>query len=66
MNLKQVLEGFDLPQEWSVYRVLASGREELVASGVTLEQAERISRQVMNQRRPGVTVSMREAFQIDF
>jgi len=64
MNLRKDFEGFDLPEEWSVYCILASGREELVASRVSLEHAEQLARQILNQKRPGVKVSLREVFDV--
>lgn len=50
-----------MPDKWDVVRVLQSGREEVEARGLSLNEASQLANRILARRVPGVTVSLREA-----
>lgn len=65
-NIEEFLNSFSLPDGWNVVRVLRSGEEELMASGLSLVEAQKLADQILKRRVPGVTVSLRESFKAGF
>lgn len=59
---KNPLPGFtvDPSSSWSVLKLFPSGRQELVASGLTFQQAQHQGEQLLAGCLPGETVSLRE------
>lgn len=57
-----LLDGFDLDASasWSVLKLFPGGRSELVASGLTFQQAHHQGEQLLADCLPGETVSLRE------
>lgn len=62
MDLRNLLEKFDLPEGWTVVRVLRSGHEEVLASGVTLDRAAELACQLRASCHLGEVISLREAW----
>lgn len=62
MDLRKLLEGFDLPEGWTVVRVLRSGHEEVLASGVTLDQAAELAHQLRGSCHLGEVISLCEGW----
>lgn len=62
MDLRKLFESFDLPDGWTVVRVLRNGREEVLATGLSLDDAADLATSEMRRCHVGETISIREGW----
>lgn len=68
MDIRELLKNlqtFDQPGSWTVVRVLRSGNEEVMARGVTLDQAADLAHQLRGSCHMGEVISLREAWSVN-
>ena len=62
-NLMEVGLDINPTTSWLVVKVLPGGRNEVVASGLTFEQAQNLSEQYLVNCLPGEKISLQEEWQ---
>lgn len=62
MDLRKLFDGFDLPDGWTVVRVRQGDQEEILATGLSLDEATRLADAELPRCQAGETISLREGW----